>query len=203
MVYNNYVYSVISNNDRVKRKKKKKRMKAALEKKHLTVNETELSQLYQSRTLSLFRRFSFGVGHFFNDMCASMWFSYMIVFYHLVLGIDNSLAGTLVLIGQIADACATPVIGYLCDNTRSRYGRRKIWHFSGTVMVAVSFFFFWHHCLGCQSATSNLQILYFSSFIVVFQVGWAAVQIAHLALIPELVSDENDRVGLNAIRLEY
>eukprot|EP00731_Ephydatia_muelleri_P016743 Em0009g1167a len=132
-----------------------------------------------------------------------MWFSYLIVFYHLVLGIDNSLAGTLLLIGQIADACATPVIGYLCDNTRSRYGRRKIWHLAGSVMVAVSFFFFWHHCLDCQNAPSRLQILYFSSFIVVFQVGWAAVQIAHLALIPELVSNENDRVGLNSIRYGF
>lgn len=176
-------------------------MKPTLEKQPLSVNETEPTYAYQSRNLSLFRRFTFGVGHFFNDMCASMWFSYMIVFYHLVLGIDNSLAGTLVLIGQIADACATPIIGYLCDKTRSRYGRRKIWHFSGTVMVAVSFFFFWHHCISCQSAPSPYQILYFSSFIILFQVGWAAVQIAHLALIPELVSDENDRVGLNAIRL--
>lgn len=174
-------------------------MNSTLDERSLAVNETEPSHAYQGK-LPYFRRLTFGVGHFFNDMCASMWFSYLIVFYHFVLGIDNSLAGTFLLIGQIADACATPVIGYLCDNTRSRYGRRKIWHLAGTAMVVVSFFFFWHHCLDCQNAPSRFQILYFSSFIVVFQVGWAAVQIAHLALIPELVSDENDRVGLNAIR---
>ena len=154
--------------------------------------------------LPYIRKLAYGVGHVFNDMCASMWFTYLLVFFHFVLQVPNTYAGLLLLIGQVADASATPIIGFLCDKTRTRYGRRKTWHLIGTVMVAVSLFFFWHNCLACNSSTPlALEILYFAVPISIFQIGWASVQISHLSLIPELTSDESERVGLNAIRYIY
>lgn len=150
--------------------------------------------------LPLLQRFAYGVGHIFNDMCASMWFTYFILFCHVVLELPNVYAGLLVLIGQTADALSTPAVGFFCDRTQNWYGGRKTWHLIGTVCVAGSFFFFWHSCLDCADLPVGWQILYFSSFIIVFQFGWAAVQISHLALIPELTQDKNERVLLNAIR---
>ncbi len=151
--------------------------------------------------LPLYRKIAYGVGHVFNDMCASMWFTYLLVFFHFVVRLNNAYAGLLLLIGQVADAAATPVIGFLCDKTRTRYGRRKTWHLIGTILVAISLFFFWHTCLPCKPHTSlGLMIFYFAIPICVFQFGWASVQISHLSLIPELTSDESERVGLNAIR---
>ena len=178
------------------------------------------------------RKAAYGFGHVFNDLCASMWFTYLLLFFHAVLRIDNAYAGIILLIGQVADAAATPVIGFLCDKTHSRYGRRKTWHLAGTVMVAVSFFFFWHKCLVCSNVSTSLnttnlastwdeckyndhetdgdgtkegtpihwKVVYFAVPIVIFQFGWASVQISHLSLIPELTDHENERVGLNAIR---
>ena len=178
--------------------------------------------------LSIVRKGAYGFGHVFNDLCASMWFTYLLLFFHAVLQIDNTYAGIILLIGQVADAAATPVIGFLCDKTRSRYGRRKTWHLVGTIMVAISFFFFWHNCLFCTNGVSNpngtnlssncndntysdnagntegtpihIKVIYFSIPIIIFQFGWASVQISHLSLIPELTENENERVGLNAIR---
>jgi hypothetical protein len=145
-------------------------------------------------------KLAYGVGHVFNDLCASMWFSYLVLFFHTVVQLGNTYAGMLILIGQLADALATPIIGFLCDKTHVRYGRRKLWHLIGTVMVAISFFFFWHICLGCSHSALAIQIVYFSIPIIIFQFGWASVQISHLSLIPELTDDKNERVGLNAIR---
>ena len=160
------------------------------------------------RRLRWYRKLSYGVGHVFNDLCASMWFTYLILFYHKVLMIDNALAGTILLVGQTADALATPVIGYLCDVTPFWYkgfGRRKVWHIIGTVMVTVSLFFFWHECLPClltKNVPLGAEVVWYCFFIVIFQVGWASVQISHLSLIPELTEDGSERVGLNAIRWE-
>ena len=153
--------------------------------------------------LPLYRKLAYGVGHVFNDMCASMWFTYLLVFFHFVVRLNNAYAGLLLLIGQIADAAATPIIGFLCDKTRTRYGRRKTWHLIGTVLVAISLFFFWHTCLLCNASTPlGLMIFYFAIPICIFQFGWASVQISHLSLIPELTNDESERVGLNAIRYD-
>ena len=44
------------------------------------------------------------------------------------------------------------------------------------------------------------QFLYYSPFIVIFQIGWASTQISHLSLIPELTPNNGERVELNAIR---
>ena len=151
--------------------------------------------------LSIFRKFAYGTGHIFNDMCASMWFTYLVLFYHKVVLLDNLFAGLLVLIGQLADAAATPIIGFLCDMTHVPYGRRKLWHLIGTVMVAISLFFIWHSCLPCNNSTPLAwTVVYFSVPIIIFQSGWAAVQISHLSLIPELTSNKDERVGLNSIR---
>lgn len=155
------------------------------------------------RSLPVFRRLSYAVGHFLNDLCASMWFTYLLVFYHSVLGLRNTYAGVLLLVGQVADALCTPLIGYESDQTAGcgNYGKRKTWHLVGTVSVLLSFAFIFNECLGCGPVTPQwASVTYFAPFIIIFQFGWAAIQISHLALIPELVTCEHARVELTAYR---
>ncbi|KAM6918299.1 major facilitator superfamily domain-containing protein 12-like [Xenentodon cancila] len=158
------------------------------------------------RSLPALRRLSYAVGHFLNDLCASMWFTYLLVFYHSVLGFRNTNAGVLLLVGQIADAVCTPLIGYESDQTPGcgNYGKRKTWHLVGTLSVVLSFSFIFNQCLGCDSHTPQwASLIYFVPFIIVFQFGWAATQISHLSLIPELVTCEHAKVELTAYRYAF
>ncbi|XP_035772361.1 major facilitator superfamily domain-containing protein 12-like [Neolamprologus brichardi] len=84
-------------------------------------------------SLPLLKRLSYAVGHFLNDLCASMWFTYLLVFYHSVLGFQNTSAGVLLLVGQVADGICTPLIGYESDRNPGcrNYGKRKTWHLVG------------------------------------------------------------------------
>ncbi|KAE8631339.1 hypothetical protein XENTR_v10001158 [Xenopus tropicalis] len=81
-------------------------------------------------SLPLCQRLSYATGHFLNDLCASMWFTYFLVYFHSVLGFDSFYAGILLLIGQIADGICTPLVGYESDRHPGllSYGRRKSWH---------------------------------------------------------------------------
>ncbi|XP_034002741.1 major facilitator superfamily domain-containing protein 12 isoform X3 [Trematomus bernacchii] len=156
------------------------------------------------RSLSACRRVCFAAGHFLNDLCSSMWFTYLLVYLHSVLGFRSTYAGVLLLIGQIADGVSTPLVGYQSDKTSCFYGKRKTWHLFGTICVLVSFPFIFNPCLACNDSTPQwAQILYFSPFIIIFQIGWAATQISHLSLIPGLVSSESDRVELTAYRYAF
>ncbi|XP_030258777.1 major facilitator superfamily domain-containing protein 12-like isoform X2 [Sparus aurata] len=157
-------------------------------------------------SLSALRRLSYAVGHFLNDLCASMWFTYLLVFYHSVLGFQNTYAGVLLLVGQVADAICTPLIGYESDRTPGcgNYGKRKSWHLVGTLSVLLSFAFIFNQCLGCSTDTPQwASLTYFVPFIIVFQFGWAATQISHLSLIPELVTCEHAKVELTAYRYAF
>ncbi|XP_047443094.1 major facilitator superfamily domain-containing protein 12 [Mugil cephalus] len=158
------------------------------------------------RSLSVCRRVCYAAGHFLNDLCASMWFTYLLVYLHSVLGFRSTYAGVLLLIGQIADGVCTPLVGYTSDQTAGilKHGKRKTWHLLGTVCVLLSFPFIFTPCLPCTSSTPQwAQILYFCPFIVVFQFGWAATQISHLSLIPELVTKESAKVELTAYRYAF
>lgn len=165
----------------------------------------DYSELYRRVPFKI--QFFYGIGHVLNDVCASMWFTYLLVFFHFVLEVDNGKTGLLLLIGQIADAVATPFVGYHSDNSDDacsrRYGRRKVWHLLGTICVAGSFPFIFAPCVGCNSTNDWGQIFYYSMFIIIFQFGWASVQISHLSLIPELTPNEHDRTKLTAVRYSF
>lgn len=83
-------------------------------------------------TLSLAARLSFAVGHFLNDLCAGMWFTYLLLFLHSVRGYSSRGAGLLLLLGQVADGLCTPLVGYEADRAACvRCGPRKAWHLAG------------------------------------------------------------------------
>ena len=46
-----------------------------------------------SETVPLRTKFGYGTGHIMNDMCASMWFTYCLLFFNKVLEFDNDLSG--------------------------------------------------------------------------------------------------------------
>lgn len=86
------------------------------------------------RPLSLTARLSYAVGHFLNDLCASMWFTYLLVYLHSVRAYSSRGAGVLLLLGQVADGLCTPLVGYEADRAAGRCARcgpRKSWHLVG------------------------------------------------------------------------
>ncbi|PZC73585.1 hypothetical protein B5X24_HaOG216001 [Helicoverpa armigera] len=165
--------------------------------------DTEFIHISTSLRLQL----GYGIGHVLNDVCASLWFTYFLVFFHLVLEFSASQSGNLMLIGQVMDAVSTPFVGYHSDHTDNRfsikYGKRKLWHLFGTACVLASFPFIFTECIGCSSTHKWAQMYYYAAFIVIFQIGWAAVQISHLSLIPELSEDDHTRTHLTAIRYGF
>ncbi|KAK7076664.1 Major facilitator superfamily domain-containing protein 12 [Halocaridina rubra] len=158
--------------------------------------------------LPLRTRLGYGVGHVLNDLCSAMWFTYLLIYFHHVLLFNNTLAGVVLLIGQVADGLSTPFVGHEADRTDdlafcSRYGRRKTWHLAGTICVLCAFPFIFLGCLGCELTSDWAQVIYFAPFVIIFQFGWAATQISHLALIPSITQDPHDRTELNAIRYGF
>ncbi|GLH01281.1 Major facilitator superfamily domain-containing protein 12 [Gryllus bimaculatus] len=159
------------------------------------------------KPLPLRLRLSYGIGHVLNDVCASMWFTYLLVYFHFVLQFDSILSGIVLLVGQVADALATPFVGIQSDITDGfwlcKYGRRKSWHLVGTLCVLGSFPFIFSSCIHCENSDHWAQLIYYSSFVIIFQFGWASVQISHLSLIPDLTPCEHERTSLTAIRYSF
>ena len=76
-------------------------------------------------------KLAYGTGHVFNDMCASMYFTYGLLFWHSVVHLSNTVAGEVVLVGQLSDGIATILVGLLSDINKDfwiyiHYGKRKV-----------------------------------------------------------------------------
>ncbi|KAI5640604.1 MFS/sugar transport protein domain-containing protein [Phthorimaea operculella] len=159
----------------------------------------------------------FGLGHVYNDLCAAMWFSYVMLFFQAVLEMKASLAGTMLLLavlemkaslagtmlllGQVVDALATPIVGVLAD----RFSTKKCWHLTGSVLVSLTFPLLFMRCWGCWPNTGLAYLswwmpLYYATLIVFFQIGWAIVQISHLSMIPAISENQHVRAELTSIR---
>lgn len=170
--------------------------------------EVEASEMFcPSHLLPLRTRAAYSVGHVLNDLCASMWFTYLVLYFTMVQQFESRLAGALLLVGQVADGLSTPFVGIESDRDDDfwmcRYGRRKTWHLVGTVCVAGSFPFLFTKCLAGSAAAQTSQFVYYAAFIVVFQFGWASTQVSHLSLIPDLTPISRERVELNSLRYAF
>jgi hypothetical protein len=91
--------------------------------------------IQMTSTLSLFEKVGFGLGHVYNDLAAGVWFSYTLLFLQGALSMSATVAGSLVMLGQVGDALATPIIGILAD----KYGTKRGWHIAGTQANLSSF----------------------------------------------------------------
>ncbi|XP_037039122.1 major facilitator superfamily domain-containing protein 12-like [Bradysia coprophila] len=147
-------------------------------------------------TLSFLQKSGFGLGHVYNDLCAGVWFSYTLLFMQGALQMPGAEAGALVMVGQVGDAIATPIIGILAD----KFGTKRKWHIAGTGLVFLTFPLIFSICPWCTTAPVWWTPTYFAAVILLFQLGWATVQISHLAMIPELCKTARDRADLTAIR---
>ena len=66
--------------------------------------------------LSCLTRFGYGCGHAQNDLCAAMYFSYLLIFLQTAeVGLGQIDAGVVLLTGQFADGLATPIVGHFSD----------------------------------------------------------------------------------------
>ena len=147
---------------------------------------------------------TYAVGHTFNDMAAAVWFSYLLLYLQYAVGLSGAQAGGVMFAGQLADALATPLVGLASDAGRGCcfLGRRKSWNLVGVAVVAVNFSLMFLCTLfpGWPALPSAAKAAALGVFAALFNVGWAAVQVSHMSLVPELTRDEGERVYLNSAR---
>jgi Na+/melibiose symporter-like transporter len=142
---------------------------------------------------------AYGVGHFINDLTSTCWFNYLLFFLKLVVRTDAAAAA--ILAGQITDGIATPLVGHFSDRTQTRLGKRKPWYIGGLVLIVVAFLpTFQDIRYYFPGISGGLEYAYYLFFPSLFNVGWASLQISHMALVPSLTCSRKRRDKLNNLR---
>lgn len=84
----------------------------------------------------------YGIGGFVNNLLASA-IGGMAIILTLALGVSPALVGLLGLFPRIFDAITDPLVGFISDNTKSRWGRRRPFIFVGAIFTGIVFALLW------------------------------------------------------------
>ena len=117
-----------------------------------------------------------------------------------VVGLSPALAGLVFGIGKIWDAISDPLMGYLSDRTKSRFGRRRVYFLAGIIPITISFIILW---LPMNFDTQLALFLYYSFAYIVFATVFTMVMIPYSALAAELSVDYKTRNKLSGARLFF
>lgn len=134
----------------------------------------------------------YGVGAFVNNLLAGAIGGMMIVL-NLGLGMNPALVGSLAAIPRLFDAMTDPIMGYISDNTRSRWGRRRPYIFIGAILVGLVFMGMW------QLPAGKTEDYYFTFFLIgslLFYTGYTIYATPWVALGYELTDNYHERTRL-------
>ena len=138
------------------------------------------------------QRLAYGAGAFVNNLLAAASGGMMIVL-NLGLGMNPALVGLLGAIPRLTDAFTDPLMGYISDNTRTRWGRRRPFIFTGVFVAAILFALLW------QLPGGHSELFYFWWFLIgsiLFYAGYTWWVTPWVALGYELTPDYHERTRL-------
>ena len=146
--------------------------------------------------LRLINIWAYGVGHVLNDLTATCWFSFLLYYLTDIVNLSKEKAGWVMLSGQVFDGIATPLVGILSDKYTTSCGKRTPWYIGGTIGVIVCFSLIFQNFNSFFQSTSHpalYEMIYYITLPSLFNVGWAAVQVSHMALLPSISINKKNR----------
>ncbi|MEE4115978.1 MAG: MFS transporter [Marinilabiliaceae bacterium] len=142
----------------------------------------------------IMQKAAFGAGHLVNNLLPGALGIFMF-FLLTAFGMDPFLAGLLGGLPRLFDAITDPIMGFISDNTKSRWGRRRPYIFAGAVLSGVLFAVLW------QMNPDNSQMYnfwYFLIFSLIYLLGNTIFSTPLIGLGYEMTSDYNERTRLMA-----
>ena len=140
-------------------------------------------------------RVAFGIGMLANQMFPAALGIFMVVLVQ-GLGFPGWMWGILFFLPRVFDSITDPIMGFISDNTRSRWGRRRQYVFVGAVIMGISFIAMWQ--LYRESGV-DYNFMYFLAWSIVFYLGLTVFSVPYVAMGYEMSPDFHERTAIMAV----
>jgi len=154
-------------------------------------------RIFKTKNITVFRIACYGSGNLGFGLISQMLSSYLVFYATVILRMPGSLIGLIISISVIWDAVSDPLMGYISDNTHSRFGRRHIYILLGTVFASISNIILWNVSpdlsMFHKFSWILTSVLMVKTFMTVFVTPYTALG-------AELSSDYNERTTIQTIK---
>ena len=141
------------------------------------------------------QKIAFGVGMFANQMFPAILGIFMVVLVQ-DLGFPGWMWGILFFLPRVFDSITDPIMGFISDNTKSRWGRRRQYVFIGAIIMGVAFVIMWQ--LYRENGV-NYNFTYFLLWSFLFYLGLTIFSVPYVAMGYEMSNDFHERTEIMAI----
>ncbi|MFD1316547.1 MFS transporter [Namhaeicola litoreus] len=141
------------------------------------------------------QKLAFGVGMFANQMFPAILGIFMVSLVQS-FGFNGWLWSLVYFFPRIFDSITDPIMGFISDNTKSKWGRRKPYVLLGAVIMGVAFTLMW------QLHTDNslqYNFWYFFLWSIVFYLGLTFFSVPYVAMGYEMSNDFHERTNIMAV----
>ncbi|MBF1333568.1 MAG: MFS transporter, partial [Leptotrichia sp.] len=154
-------------------------------------------------TKSKYIIYGLGVSYFMIDQIYNQWLSY----YYLPPETEKNLVPLLkpqylvlaFIFARIIDAVSDPVVGYLSDNSKSRFGKRSIFMLIGGLPLGLLTIMYFYPVKSSQMAT----LIYLSIVGGLYFTAYTLVAAPYNALIPDLATNKEERLNLSTMQSTF
>ncbi len=143
---------------------------------------------------------SYGLGDFYGGGTFFIIGLLYLFFMTDVVGMEPKIAGLIFVVGKLWDAVLDPLVGYVSDHVRSRFGRRRIFFLLGLIPAGLSFSLLW---LPISANNPTLRFAYYLASFLFFTTTFAAIMIPYYALGAELHPNDAERTRITGARIFF
>ncbi|MBI3221252.1 MAG: MFS transporter [Bacteroidetes bacterium] len=141
------------------------------------------------------QKIAFGVGMLANQMFPAVLGIFMVVLVQ-DLGFPGWMWGTIYFFPRIFDAFTDPIMGFISDNTKSKWGRRRQYVFIGSIVMGLSFIIMWQLY---RSDGVEYNFIFFMVWSFIFYLGLTLFSVPYVAMGYEMSNDFHERTSIMAI----
>ncbi len=151
--------------------------------------------------LSFGSKFKFGVADFGLSAITACIQFFMLFYYTDVVGINSGLAGTAMLVGKLSwDLINDGLFGYLCDQTKSKWGRRRPYLMFCAIPLALSFWLMFSLPSGMGNVLAFFAIILTS---MLFDTFYTLITTSYSAMTAEMTTNYDERTSIATFRMIF
>lgn len=151
-------------------------------------------QLLKKGKVPFGQKVAFGIGMLANQMFPAVLGIFTVVLVEN-LGFPGWMLGVLYFLPRVFDAVTDPIMGFISDNTKSKWGRRRQYVLIGAIIMGISFAIMWQ--LYSEDSV-NYNFTYFLIWSFVFYLGLTIFSVPYVAMGYEMSDDFHERTNIMA-----